>query len=120
MSVPSDGGPAFPGYEQDDNRNLCATRGMSLRDYFASNAPPSPEEWMSWDLRPDSPPIVPMPTGFQHLPEGEYRVAVEDTMAKQREINREYANKLAAWRLAREVAWRYAYADAMIAESHGG
>ena len=43
------GGPAFPvvQWETDDDGNLRPrqTNGMTLRDYFAANAPKSNEQW---------------------------------------------------------------------------
>lgn len=46
-----DGGPAFPGgVLPDDYREAGGPfyDGMTLRDYFAANAPPMPEEWASY------------------------------------------------------------------------
>jgi hypothetical protein len=48
MKPPNDGGPAFP-TTQELNANGDVVRGgsdgMSLRDFFAANAPPMPQMW---------------------------------------------------------------------------
>lgn len=65
-------------------------QGMTLRDWFAGNAPDAPEWWMA-DLSPSPPP------GWS---EG-------DGSKKWDELTN-------AWHIKQIALWRFAYADAML------
>lgn len=50
------GGPAFPEALVDlSTGSMCIQRGMSLRDWFATFAPPIPDWWCGECTKPDSP-----------------------------------------------------------------
>ncbi len=89
---PKDGGPAFPhGPIPTGRGNESVTyHGMSMRDWFAGQAPEAPHWWM-----PDGCPTP--PPGWK---EGDGPSAWNDA------CNR--------WAMMRLASWRYAYADAML------
>lgn len=99
-----DGGPAFPTEERIENfRDVAATNGMSLRDYFAAHAPKR-----VWNhFHPDMPPR-PEPEWGDTKPDDRW----DASPFNWREID--------AWKTERarqvELQWPYFYADAMLAE----
>ncbi|MBV1814487.1 hypothetical protein KTT58_17215 [Pseudomonas viridiflava] len=92
-----DGGPAFPLKEPLTSDST----GMSLRDYFAANAPSIPFAWFAPNMDSAEPELV----GTQDLETGEMR------NSNHREIQ--------AWVAERYkqacIQWPYAWADLMLA-----
>lgn len=84
---------AFPG-GNPSRLDRRISDGMTLRDWFAGQAPAIP---LAFAFRaPPSPPAA---------------------WTRDYDVNDEarYEADLSAWVIAREVTWRYAYADAMLA-----
>lgn len=127
MSNPSDGGPAFP-----ITPMTCATcgsklhtepnQGMSLRDWFAGHAPDAPE-WFDFDFG-EAEPKAPESVGSWAAHGDEITSHRKGTDGYEKVV--EYRKKEAfyreaekAWRRRRELArlsaWRFSYADAMLA-----
>lgn len=99
-----DGGPAFPRPDvtgiEDQRLWESGHAGMSLRDWFAGQAPEAPLEWRCSIEHPDEP-------GGAFV-DGEYAAAME-----------QYRDAKAAWAVRRVVEWRWAYADAMLKAREG-
>lgn len=93
----NNGGAAFPHQFQDamGHPEWRQSTGMTLRDYFAGQAPDMPGWWMSGDC-PTPPP------GWK---EGDGPTA--------------WDNAVQRWMTARVASWRYSFADAMIAARGG-
>lgn len=88
-------GQAFPFITWKSPDGMMGTvphMGLSKREYFAAHAP----EYSGG-----------------HWPFGEPRPSYPDSGGA--EVWREFYHQEALWRLRRDVAWRYAYADAMVA-----
>ena len=85
----NDGGPAFPRKSQYVGE--VDSLGMSLRDWYAGQAPEPPGWWM-----PDGCPTP--PPGWSEGDDVNKTIALAE-----------------AWYLRRSVLWRWVYADAMIA-----
>ena len=96
MSSPKDGGSAFPIPQNDQPGAYPAEPGMSLRDWFAGQAPDVPQWFLdkAWE---EAPTLMEVET----LPGGEKR----STTRKQQPDS-----------LTTLTAWRYTYADAMLKE----
>ncbi len=93
MTMKDNGGPAFPCQQaetQDGCWNQTFDSGMSLRDWFAGQAPECPGWWMG-DGCPTPPP------GWK---EGDGASAWEEACRR--------------WNIQRLALWRFAYADAMM------
>lgn len=87
-----DGGPAFPVNQSE----VCnTTPGLSLRDYFAAHAPPAPE-WYSRRYM------------YGADPKGSGLVGKDVQPASMEEQERHFH------------AWRWHYADAMLAARKAG
>ena len=93
MTEINNGGPAFLGGRHWHPKSGAPAHqeGMTLRDWFAGNAPDVPDWWMAGDI-PTPPP------GWK---EGDGAAAWDRA--------REH------WLLNRIAAWRWAYADAVLA-----
>lgn len=110
----NDGGPAFPFARQGQTTGPEFYYGMTLRDYLAANAPQEPARWFEPKLT--KLPDVPQGAAFC---EG----CKTDTLCWHTEAcknMKEHQKITAIIRTQRDkesyVQWRYAYADAMIAE----
>jgi len=94
MDLTQNGGPAFPSGSMSigDGDAQAYTPGMTLRDWFAGQAPEAPDWWMA-DECPTPPPGWNEGDGAAAWVKAEHR-----------------------FMMGRIAAWRYAYADAMLAE----
>ena len=112
MIKTSDGGPAFPTNEVVSDGRLTPVHGMTLRDYFAATAPETPAYWHGLDTKPQYPPH---PEGLNAAsPDFERRIETfKKTVA-------EYEARCEEWTVSRYYSWRWAYADAMLAERAKG
>lgn len=96
-----DGGLAFPMASD----LLGHAPGMSLRDWFAGNAPPMPDEWPLTLFAGPAPASTIFPySGPPMTP--------KELMEMDKEARRAYH----IWTARAEATWRWAYADAMLAE----
>jgi hypothetical protein len=89
MSI-KDGGPAFPYQESDARRSI--QNGMTLRDYFAGQAPEPPESWLHMqrgidrNRNPHNDPHKPAPRDDFQLT-AKYKFAHADAMLAAREAD---------------------------------
>lgn len=112
----TDGGPAFPcsneqfTYGNSDAGDAWA--GMTLRDWFAGNAPAVIPSFGAapYEPYPEYPHIDPSLVGT------DYKEASEAAHAEYERLMQRHAEARIAQEISREVAWRYAFADAMLAE----
>jgi hypothetical protein len=139
-----DGGPAFPvsNYVNASGETFESNvQGMTLRDYFAANAPAMPDDWPAIALACD----VPRPKAVDVAASNErLRRAIADyrrdpcfdleecgeTDAERAELRAfstaqdAYHDAVREWqqrnRFARLTSWRWAYADAMLRARKGG
>jgi hypothetical protein len=135
-----DGGPAFPGFGQiftTDSQGRTGPQatwgmegasGMSLRDYFAAHAPLEPARWFKYTPLPKDG-IPPMPN-VNDLVERHRQVAADwrrdgcfdlpEEIAWWGEKVEAHRKAVSEWNVANDAAmfiqWRWAYADAMLAE----
>lgn len=92
--------PVFPVVQG----NTVEAIGLSHRDYFAANAPDVPE-WFPYSDYPKEP---------------EYKInAYGSQVYNSKEEWDLYKNACTDWSIQRLAAWRYRYADAMIAARGG-
>lgn len=117
----NDGGPAFPakrveefplytmeGELMDVSTHEVAYAGMTLRDYFAGQAPDMPHGWSAVPF------IGPAPAGTiypYYGPKLDYAEMEALEVAARREF--------LLWEAKALAAWRYVFADAMIAAREG-
>ncbi len=92
----NDGGPAFPVSVADNT--WMANRGMTLRDWFAGQAPDRVK--YDFPVRMDMPRPEPIETGIDGYPANS-----EEISAWDEEHDRQ-----------RAIQWPYVWADAMLAE----
>lgn len=120
------GGEAFPVAASEEQSYVQC--GMTIRDYFAAHAPPMPE-WWEKRLRE---PVEPRegPTGFTgeklHFWQGwgdyvddkdikpEWLAEFKERLQKRQDEKKKFKAELQAARMKHFIAWRWAYADAMI------
>ena len=89
--------PAFPSVGEGFGDPRHHAPGMSLRDYFAANAPPMPDYW------------APIPKYRRvYMSDDEYLALTKD---EQDEVTRKSLQQEEAYNRA---AWAYMYADEMI------
>lgn len=105
MSIFNDGGPAFP-------QPVQSTPGMTLRDYFASHAPKIPDEFHNAGrpIWPRYPAVETVGMTVEEMTAAWAQAAIEHGGLLET-----YYAELREWTLAREVVWRYEFADKMIA-----
>lgn len=94
MAKQKNGGPAFP----TDNR-MAGEQGMSVRDYLAAHAPNEP----LWGFKPQ------MPSDRPKAVYGESEESLKESQEAMNAWEDEYSKQVA-------IQWRWAYADAMLAE----
>ena len=103
-----DGGPAFPAqprYETPQGHFIeHAQSGMTLRDWFAGNAPPMPD----WFVPVEH--IGQAPKGTIFPFDNSDGLSHKDVFALENAARIEYCK----WLALAEAAWRFFYADAMI------
>ena len=104
MTQNKTGGPAFPGpsFTQGGHANGHAM-GMTLRDWFAGQAPSVPEI-ISWDDLAGPRPAHPYPYSGPALTHAQH-------MARETKNRREWIE----WQARALAAWGLIYADAMLA-----
>ena len=99
MTDYTDGGPAFP-WGSDG----FTAGGLSIRDWFAGQAPRMPE-WFMGDGEPHNNPTDYAPDGFPIAWEKEHAA---------------HHSELVAFETKRLSMWAYSYADAMLSARQGG
>jgi len=103
------GGPAFPQSETlyEDGAMLSRDQhgGMTLRDWFAGNAPSMPDDWPAYLFIGDKPKGTIFPYDGKSV---EARKLIEMDKDAQRDLVR--------WHCLADATWRFEYADAMLAE----
>jgi hypothetical protein len=102
-------GSIYSGFDKSQ-----ADCGLTKREYFAAHAPTTPD-WFEFDSNEQKPPAPEQPGPAYGVSVRSLPVWAEHER-KMRAY--EYACKAHGlrWEMARIVAWRYAYADAMLAE----
>jgi hypothetical protein len=94
--IDKDGGPAFAAMAISPAGDVYHSEGMTLRDWFAGQAPAQPDEWSA---PKDLLRLVARPNGIGREVSAEWD-AYYDARAHNAMIH--------------EVTWRWAYADAML------
>jgi len=123
----NDGGPAFPTLDGRDGPNgpeYFSHDGMSLRDWFAGNCPlERPHGWDDAEFHEAEPTPPKSPeysfsanNGIPNFPEGDPRHAeVKQYLFDQKKYEQDRRSWVIRKELYLDVAWRFAYADAMLA-----
>ena len=104
MAKIEDGGAAFPTFAKAGDCAL-SEGGLTARDWFAGQAPDAPD----WFEHPGHP-VYPRAKSINAAGAPAYDDGVIE----------EYRRGVQRWNLAREAAWRFSYADAMLAARKGG
>lgn len=89
MSAHDNGGAAFPYAEPVDNDHFVVGKGMTLRDWFAANAPEPSQDHLDMEYRldrqrnPHNDPHKPQPRSPLQI-KAQYRFAYADAMLAAR------------------------------------
>ena len=128
--MPDNGGPAFPqGYDYINDIPLVSPTGMSLRDYFAAHAPAEIPTWFydGFVKKEYDGPAMPDPDAVENISDRDMCIEwMRDPVFDLPEHLRRFQNAVKAHRQAMDrhrsdeharvyIAWRWAYADAMLA-----
>ena len=125
--TPNDGGSAFPIQASDLPGSYGAECGMTLRDYFAAHSSPMPEEWPQAKRPPYALPkhnftsdkLAQFKGWGDYLDDSEIKpewlAEFQEFKRKQEEYVRQYTMACMKAEAARQAAWDWAYADAMLA-----
>lgn len=121
--------PAFPEVLTTDSGNIKTVGGLSKREYFAAHAPEMPE-WFTRGIKLEPYKGV-QPPRWQDQPEpfqeearlwqqGEWNEKISEELEDFRKSVHEYHAELTAHDIRQRTiqlrAWRYYYADIMLAE----
>lgn len=131
MSKTNDGGPVFPqnvidpskGHDDGRYEIEYQERGMSLRDWFAGQCPlERPHEWDNDGFHEEEP-APPDSLGYSYsavngVPDFHEDDPRFDEVKQYLADGEVYRRKRRSWKIRKElyldVAWRFAYADAML------
>ncbi|WP_273785666.1 hypothetical protein [Brucella intermedia] len=114
MSKIETGGPAFPNVGSHGN---IIEPGMTLRDYFAAQAPSMPSDYMigEYPILED----IERPDGYWDWGTSKQAEFERSHETEKERFREEHRVKVTAYEMNRRVTWALAYADAMLAARGG-